>query len=110
MHESQLAKQLLTIALEEAAGAQVLRVVGTIAETEALRPEALNWHFQAHARGTRAEGATLELALTHVRARCKACQQEYLPDHHLTLCPTCSSTDGELLGDTGVFIEAVVVA
>ncbi len=109
MHESQLAKDLVSVVLERAGGARVLSVSGSIAETEALRPEALEFHFRAHARGTPAEAAVLALELVHVQARCNACGREYLPDHHLTLCPACASTDAVLLQPTGVSIDSIEV-
>jgi len=112
MHESALAKKILAVVLERTAGegaAHVRRVHGWIAESESLRPESLQFHFAAHATGTRAEGARLDLDLTFVPARCNACGSEYEPDHHLLLCPACGSVDGELLGRTGLGIEAIEV-
>jgi hydrogenase nickel incorporation protein HypA/HybF len=112
MHESSLAKQILDVVLEraESASARKVRAVrGWIAETEALSPQSLDFHFSAHARGTPAEGARLELRLIHVEARCLDCQTKYAPDHHLLLCPSCGSTAGEELGETGLGIEALEV-
>ena len=108
MHESSLSRTILQRVLEgaRAAGAsKVRRVRGTIAETEQLAAPSLEFHFQAHARGTIAERAVLELELVHIEARCKRCGTEYLPEHHLTLCPRCSSTEAELLGTPGVHIS-----
>ena len=109
MHETLLAKDLLRVVLERAEGARVLEVKGTIAETEALRPDVLDFHFQAHARGTLAEGARLDLRLVHVRARCGRCGHEYRPDHHATVCPRCSCAEAELLGATGVSLDSMEV-
>ncbi len=110
MHETQLARQLLEVVLREArthALSRVARVRGFVAETEHLDPAGLDFHFRAHARGTAAEGARLELELRHVEARCSACATVYAPEHHLTLCPACGGTDATLLGRTGVGIEAL---
>lgn len=112
MHESSLARQILDVVLERAARAsarKVRAVRGWIAETESLSPHSLAFHFAAHARGTPAEGARLELRLIHVEARCRACGTTYAPEHHLLLCPACGSTDGEELGETGLGIEALEV-
>ena len=86
MHESSLARQILDALLDRAgtAAAQRVRAVhGWIAENEVLSPQSLRLHFSAHARGTLAEGAKLELRLIHVEARCRACNTKYAPDHHL---------------------------
>jgi hydrogenase nickel incorporation protein HypA/HybF len=59
--------------------------------------------------GVNEDGARLELELAHVRARCHACGQVYLPDHHLLLCPGCGSTEGEVLGESALRIDSMDV-
>jgi hydrogenase nickel incorporation protein HypA/HybF len=88
----------------------VRRVRCWIAETEALSAESVGFHFAALAARTVAEGARLELDVRRVDARCRACTTKYRPDHHLVLCPACGSADGELLGDTGMGIDAIEIA
>jgi hydrogenase nickel incorporation protein HypA/HybF len=112
MHESSLAKQILEKVLERAGAAEAKRVVsvhGWIAETEALAPQSLDFHFSAHARGTLAEGAKLALRLIHIEARCRGCGTTYAPEHHLLLCPRCGSTDGEELEQSGLGIERLEI-
>jgi hydrogenase nickel incorporation protein HypA/HybF len=109
MHESSLAKRILDEVLARAAGRPVRRVLGRVAEDEALSREALELHFQAHARGTVAASAELAFALRHLSARCKACNTLFLPDHHVHLCPACGAMDAELDGEPGVFIESIIV-
>jgi hydrogenase nickel incorporation protein HypA/HybF len=112
MHEASLARRLLAAVLERAAAAGAARVrtvTGWVAEVEALSPESLAFHFAAHAPGTAAEGARLELRLIRVEARCRGCGRTYAPDHHLMVCPGCGSTEGELLGRTGVGLDALEV-
>jgi hydrogenase nickel incorporation protein HypA/HybF len=112
MHESSLARQLLTEVLRQASASEAKRVLavrGWLAETEALNRDAIEFHFGALAKGTAAESATLNLVLIHVAARCSACDKTYKPEHHLTLCPSCGSTDGELLGPTGFGLESIDV-
>ncbi len=112
MHESSLARQILALSLAEAAragGALVCVVRGRVAETEALSRESLELHFHAHAAGTPAAHARLEIELVHVGARCRACGATYLPEHHVLLCVRCGATDGEELGATGLWIESIDV-
>ncbi len=110
MHESSLAKQILSAVIERL-GSQdqrkISRVSGWVAETESLTLEALQFHFSAHARQTSAENAILDLELVHVRARCNDCNCEYKPEHHLTLCPECGGVDGILLSNTGIGIDTI---
>jgi len=113
MHESALARQILELTLAAAgrAGGAAMRAVravrGRVAETEALSAGSLELHFRAHARGTPAAAARLELELVHVEARCRACGAIYRPEHHVLLCERCGSTDGEELGATGLWIESI---
>jgi hydrogenase nickel incorporation protein HypA/HybF len=112
MHESTLARQILDAVLARAREdgvRRIRRVRGWVAETEALSPESLGFHFAAHARGTPAEGAALQLRLVHVRARCRSCANTYAPEHHLLLCPACGCAEGELLGETGLGIASMEV-
>lgn len=113
MHESSLARQILELSLAAAAragGARVAAVRGRVAETETLSRASLELHFHARAAGTPAEGARLDIELVHVEARCRACAAIYRPEHHVVLCTRCGSTDGELLGATGLWIASIDVA
>ncbi len=109
MHETSLARTLLDVVLARAGTARVLAIRGRIAEDEALSSQSLALHFAAHARGTTAEGAALDLELVHVRARCSACGGVFLPDHHVRLCTSCGSTDTELLDEPGVRVVSIEV-
>jgi len=112
MHESSVARQILAAVLERAAREQAVRICavrGWVAETESLSPQSLAFHFAAHARGTPADGAHLDLLLVRVDASCRTCGSTYAPDHHLLLCPACGSTDATLLGRTGIGVESLEV-
>jgi hydrogenase nickel incorporation protein HypA/HybF len=112
MHESHLARQFLDAALAHAAlnpNEQIIVVRGWVAETETLSPESLAFHFHALAAGTQASSARLEVQTTHVRARCHDCGDEYLPEHHLLLCPHCGGTRADLLDPIGYGIEELEV-
>jgi hydrogenase nickel incorporation protein HypA/HybF len=113
VHESSLARQILAAVLARAGRERAIAVRsvrGWIAETEALSAESVGFHFAALAAGTVAAGARLELDVRRVDAWCRACRATYRPDHHLVLCPACGSTDGELLGDTGIGIDAIEIS
>ena len=112
MHEASVAKQLLSVVLEHAGqtdARRITKVSGWVAETEALMPDALQFHFSAHAKDTLAARAVLDLELVHVSAHCNECGFEYKPEHHVTLCPECGSSDGTLLGKTGIGVDSIEV-
>jgi hydrogenase nickel incorporation protein HypA/HybF len=110
MHETSLARQVLDAALQRAehhGASHVREVRGWVAQAQSLSPESLSFHFAAHARGTKAEGARLLLQFIHVEARCRACDHTYVPEHHLLLCPACGGTDGEELRQTGLAVTSI---
>jgi hydrogenase nickel incorporation protein HypA/HybF len=112
MHESSIARQVLSIALARAAGEGDVRLTavrGHVAETEALSIASVRFHFDALARGTAAEGAVLELELRRLSARCRACARTYEPDHHLLLCPSCGFAGGEVVGEPGIAVHSIDV-
>ena len=112
MHESSLGRDIVRVVLDkgrEAGTAKIKRVCGFIAETEWLNPEAIVFHFRAHARGTIAEDAQLDLATIWIEADCTQCGTHYKPDHHVVLCPQCSSTDAKLSHEPGLRIESIEV-
>ncbi len=109
MHESSLARQILRAVLKAADGGTVTAVNGWLSESESLSAESLQFHFSALARDTPAAAARLNLRLEHIQARCDGCGALYLPEHHLTLCPDCGSTEGELLGESGMGIDTIEV-
>jgi hydrogenase nickel incorporation protein HypA/HybF len=111
MHESSLAREVLAIVLAKAEGSPRVRAVyGKLAETESLSRDALELHFGALARGTAAEGARLEIALVHARARCRACGETWLPEHHVMLCPRCASAECDELDPTGLWVDRIEVS
>jgi hydrogenase nickel incorporation protein HypA/HybF len=112
MHESHIARTLLREVLARATleGARrVVSVRGRVAESETIAGESIGLSFAAMARGTIAEGARLDLSVEHVEARCRRCGALHRPEHHVVLCPSCGSPDGELVSPTGLWIESIDV-
>lgn len=112
MHESALARQIVAAVVERARDVPDCRVRvvrAWVGDTEALSHESLALHFAAHARGSVAEDARLEIRIEHVDARCRACARTYAPDHHLLLCPGCGGAEADLLGRVGLGVDAIEV-
>lgn len=112
MHEASFAREILDAVLWRAAEERATRVRlvrGWVAEAEPLSPESLASHFAAHARGTPAEGARLELRFIRVEARCNSCGHRYTPERHPLVCAACGSTDAQLETQAGIGLEALEV-
>jgi hydrogenase nickel incorporation protein HypA/HybF len=112
MHEAQIARTLLREVIARASRERARRVLSVrcrIAESEAISRESIALSFCAMAAGTVADGARLELSIVHIEARCRRCHGAYRPEHHVILCPRCGSTEGDLLGPTGLGIASLEI-
>lgn len=111
MHEASLARELVSAVLGAVGDRplRVRRVRGWLAQDEVIALDSLRLHFERLAEGTAAAGASLDLDVEHVRARCRDCGHVWAPEHHLTLCEACGSVEGELLGRTGLGITDLEV-
>lgn len=109
MHEASLAKRLLEGALERAPDGRIVVIRGWIGDAEVVSSESLAFHFSVHARGTRAEGARVDIVVEQPVARCTECGHWYPHGHHVTLCPRCGGAQAEVQGRTGVGIDAIDV-
>ena len=108
MHEASLARGILKAVLNKLpTDTHIKSIHGHLSESEALNPQSLQMHFDAQAQQTPAQDAQLQLTLIHIQARCQNCDHTYPPEHHLTLCPKCGSTDGVLLGEPGLRITGI---
>src|ERR1035437_7449023 len=109
MHESQLARQVLEVVLARAraeGAQQVVAVRGWLADSEGISVESLAFHFEAHARGTLAEGAKLGIAIKRISASCLACKETFETDDHVAECPRCGSLNCAWSSAPGLGIEA----
>lgn len=96
MHELGIAQEIVSIVVERAAGARVVRVVLEIGKLAAVLPDAVRFCFDLCAEDTPLEGASLVIIETPGRARCRACGNELTFDRPFGRCP-CGETDLEWL-------------
>lgn len=74
MHERGAARAALAAALSAAgAGERVVRVELSVGELDGHGPDALALHFDDLSRGTRAQGAALEVRRRRALLRCRTC-------------------------------------
>ncbi len=73
MHELSIATAIVEACVERAAGSRILRVRVEVGCLAAVLPDSLRFCFELCAKGTLAEGATLEILETPGRAVCDAC-------------------------------------
>lgn len=60
-------------------------------------PESLRFCFEAASDGTEAQGAELLIDEVPIRCRCTSCDLEFSAERFLFLCPTCGTSDVEVI-------------
>ena len=99
MHEVGLMENALAIALKRAAdeGAQhIHQLTMRVGPLSGVVAEALEFAFDVLARGTIAEGATLEVERVPILCYCSTCRLEFQPDDLFCECPGCHTPSGEV--------------
>jgi hydrogenase nickel incorporation protein HypA/HybF len=92
MHEMALTESIVEIVAEEVRKRRLARVrvvrleIGVMAS---LEPEALRFCFDAAARGTVVEGATLDIVRREGEGRCLDCGETAPLDGRFGPCPAC---------------------
>ncbi len=91
MHETQLAREILNAALEEAhrRSGRLQGVKIELSKTSHESSEALEFAFSAVTEGTEAAGAKLEIERVPGRLTCPHCGHEFEAEDVVALCPQC---------------------
>jgi hydrogenase nickel incorporation protein HypA/HybF len=99
MHELSIARNIVAIVAEAAAGRRVGRVTLDIGRLAGVLPEAIAFSFPIVAEGTALAGAALDINLIDGRSRCTDCAAEFAADTLFTPCPCGSRRTTRLAGE-----------
>ena len=111
MHELGFAGEILDVALSEAdrhAAKKVTSIRLRVGVLRAVEPENLSFLFEHLARGTPAEGATLEIVEEPVRVECGACGVSEVPSFAWE-CPRCRGPAVSVTGGDSLAILSLDV-
>jgi len=111
MHEMSIAtalvKQVLDLAKENAL-VRIERVELEVGALQLVVPEALDMAFKAASHDTPASGAVLHQEVIPVRARCRACGQDYVPDMDTSYqCDRCGVAEPEILAGRDIILRSL---
>jgi len=112
MHEASIAQSILDIAARHADGARGGRITSntvTVGALAAVEPECLRFAFEALARGTGAEHATLEIREDEGRGACRACGAEFAVTEFLPLCARCGSPEVHVSGGDALTVDSMEI-
>jgi hydrogenase nickel incorporation protein HypA/HybF len=86
MHELGITRNIVAIVGEAAKGRRVSRVTVEIGKLSGVMTAAIAFCFEAVAKGTELDGATLDIRQIEGRARCLACGEEFAAETLYTPC------------------------
>jgi hydrogenase nickel incorporation protein HypA/HybF len=113
MHEMALAESMLEIVAESARRNGASRVtavrldLGTLSRVE---PDALRFCFEAVTRGSIADRARLEIAMTAGQAWCMPCGETVPLSHLGDPCPRCGSYQLSVTGGEDMRVKEIEIA
>jgi hydrogenase nickel incorporation protein HypA/HybF len=110
MHELSIIHHIFEIVEEIAEENHLLtvtKVTLNIGRLQQIVPDMLTFAFETVAKGTRAEGAQLEVKEVPIKMKCRACHTEFTIEEHAYICPQCSGTSLDTLQGMEVVLESV---
>jgi hydrogenase nickel incorporation protein HypA/HybF len=108
MHELSICQGIVESVCEAVPDGQVLVVTVEIGRLSGVVPEAIRFCFDACARGTRVEGARLDIREVPGRGRCGSCDQQLDMDELLARC-ACGNPFLEIVRGRELRIRSVEV-
>ena len=110
MHELGIIQSIfntLEALAEEHRLTSITRVTLQIGQLQQIVPDMLSFAFEAVAKGTKAEGAALEIDIIPILMQCRTCRTEFTIAEHTYICPHCSGTSLDTLHGTEIVLESI---
>lgn len=108
MHELAITDSVVQGVSERFGEARIHRVVLEIGKLSGVVPDAVRFCFEACARGTTLEGATLEIEETPALARCRDCSSSVSMSALYDMC-ACGSANLEMVSGQELKVREVEV-
>jgi hydrogenase nickel incorporation protein HypA/HybF len=112
MHEMDITRQVLEIALKEAqkAGARnIKRINLVIGELSSVVDDSVQFYFDFLSRDSIAQGAQLAFHRIPFQARCKKCQFVFTPETDCWECPQCRQWDVDIVSGKEFYLDSIEV-
>jgi hydrogenase nickel incorporation protein HypA/HybF len=109
MHELALMESLVSAVEQQLPRSRVTLVRLEVGKLNGVTPEAMRSCFDTCARGTRLEGASLEIVEVDGLGRCRACNADVRIDPPVAVCP-CGSQELDVVAGQEMRVLSVEVA
>src|SRR4030042_6855133 len=108
MHALPLVASLFEILEAKARENQATKIVGVrlkVGKLAGVVPEFIASAFDIYKQDTIAAEARLEIEEVPLKLRCRDCAAEIVKEEYSLLCPSCGSTDLEMLEGMDLFLD-----
>ena len=112
MHEAKVAAGILETVervARENGGSRITGIKLQIGEFTCIQPESLRFCLEALGKGTITESAAISISRIKTRAACAECDNRFDVHEIQFHCPTCASTNIELVSGRELVIESIEV-
>jgi hydrogenase nickel incorporation protein HypA/HybF len=110
MHELGIITNIFTIIEEVATEHNLLKIHKVklkIGKLQQIVPDIFTFAFETVAKGTKAEGAVLDVDYVPVKMKCQGCGCEFIVADNIYICPTCGRTQLTMLEGMEIFLESL---
>lgn len=112
MHELSVTENIINICSEEAIKNKVLKVKNIkilVGGLTGLIPESIQYYFDIASKGTKVEGAKLNIIKVPLKIFCNGCKNTSVVNIGVFTCPVCGGSDIKLIGGNEFLIESMEV-
>jgi hydrogenase nickel incorporation protein HypA/HybF len=112
MHELSIVASLFEILVARARENQATKIVGVklkVGKLAGVVPEFLQSAFDTYKQDTIAAEAKLEMEEVPLKLRCRKCAVEIEKEDYVLVCPSCGSTDLEILEGMDLLLDKIDV-
>lgn len=110
MHEMGILSNLFTI-IEEIAEennlVKINKITLKLGKLQQIVPDVFTFAFETVAKGTKAEGAALDVEYVPIKMQCNTCNNEFIVEGHVYICPECAQTSLTMLEGMEIILESV---
>jgi len=110
MHELSLCQSIIKSVSQSVDAGQIKMIYLKIGQLALVDIASLKFWFPVAAKGTLCEGAVLEIQTEEAQAQCCECGASYAMEQYYTICPSCGSSDRNILAGEGLQLVSVEIS
>jgi len=110
MHELSIVSSLFEVLEEKARENRATKIVKVrlkLGKLTGVVPELLQTAFDTYKQGTIAAEACMEIEEVPLKLRCRGCAAEIEKEDYVLVCPSCRSTDLEILEGMDLVLDKI---